>query len=46
MALAMQAGTLMHVSNLYHIPTQSALAQTIVEAGVADGGWSHVDPAP
>lgn len=30
-ALTTQAGTLMHVSNLYHIPQQALLARTIVE---------------
>ena len=35
-AIREQAGTLLHVSNLYHIPWQSALAQTIVENSFGD----------
>jgi predicted acetylornithine/succinylornithine family transaminase len=35
-AIREQAGTLLHVSNLYHIPWQSALAQKIVENSFGD----------
>jgi acetylornithine aminotransferase len=35
-AIREQAGTLLHVSNLYHIPWQSALAQRIVENSFGD----------
>ncbi|WP_299553771.1 aspartate aminotransferase family protein [uncultured Tateyamaria sp.] len=35
-ALAEQAGTLWHTSNLYHIPQQQALADKLVEATFAD----------
>ena len=35
-AIREQAGTLLHVSNLYHIPWQSALARLIVENSFGD----------
>jgi predicted acetylornithine/succinylornithine family transaminase len=35
-AIREQAGTLLHVSNLYHIPWQSALARKIVENSFGD----------
>jgi predicted acetylornithine/succinylornithine family transaminase len=35
-AIRRQAGTLLHVSNLYHIPWQAALAQRIVENSFGD----------
>ncbi len=35
-AIQEQAGTLLHVSNLYHIPSQSALAKKIVENSFGD----------
>lgn len=35
-AIREQAGTLLHVSNLYHIPWQSALARMIVENSFGD----------
>jgi len=35
-AIKKQAGTLLHTSNLYHIPQQAELAQKLVEASFAD----------
>ncbi|MFQ5839304.1 MAG: aspartate aminotransferase family protein [Candidatus Methylomirabilales bacterium] len=35
-AIQAQAGQLLHVSNLYHIPTQAALAQLLCEHSFAD----------
>ncbi len=35
-AIKKQAGTLMHTSNLYHIPQQTELARKLVEASFAD----------